>query len=438
MKSAAESTKAATEAGNPNVETYGEVFPDGSMIELVASATGEPSLLYFREGRVLVHTEIQHAGRIYQAQELPPSILRATRLPRQPVDYGTIRHLFSELQDTFEQYLGFSRSSEAGVMFWVLTTWFCDCLSIPPTLWAQGAELDLATRFFQLLHCVCRRPLRLTGVNRANFLTLPFDFRPVLLMNQSGLPIRLQELFCESNSRGSVVLGNRGQAFDVTCSKAIFLGMWGTPPPPDAGNFHIALYPADHELPLLDERTLNAIADYFQPRLLQYRLDCAKAVRESQFVVSDLRLRTREFARILGACIQGDPDLALQAVAVARSQDEIANRCTLDHAIIGVLWPRVHSNPTSVSTAKMKIGAHLTPELNTYLRGCGETCEYTPEEVGKRVAKLGLSRKPTNAGTVLLLDRETTLRVHALARGYGMDKSVPGCPDCGRIEPSAE
>ena len=220
--------------------------------------------------------------------------------------------------------------------------------------------------------------------------------------------------------------------------RRFFWGCGEPPPPPDAGNFHIALYSADHELPLLDERTSNAIADYFQPRLLQYRLDCAKAVRESQFVVSDLRLRTREFARILGACIQGDPDLALQAVAVARSQGEIANRCTLDHAIIGVLWPRVRSNPTSASRAKTKIGADLTPELNTYLRGCGETCEYSPEEVGKRVAKLGLSRKPTNAGTVLLLDRETTLRVHALARGYGMDKSVPGCPDCGRIEPSAE
>ena len=413
MKSAADSTKAAAEAANPNVKTYGEVFSDGSMIELVASATGEPSLLYFRDGRVMIHKEIYYAGRIYQAQELPPSILQATRLPRQPVDYGTIRCLFGELQDTFEKYLGLSRSSDLGIAFWVLTSWFCDCLSIPPTLWAQGAQLDLATRFFQLLHCLCRHPIRLTGVNRASFMKLPFDFRPVLLMNQSGLPIGLQELFCESNSRGSVVLGNRGQAFDVTCSKAIFLGMWGPAPPPDAGNFHIALYPADHELPLLDDRTLNAIADYFQRRLLQYRLNCAKAVRESQFVVSDLRLRTREFARILGACIQGDPALALQAVGVARSQDEIANCCTLDHAIIAVLWPRLHPNPSSASTARMKVGADLTPELNTYLRGCGETYEYRPEEVGKRIAKLGLSRKPTNAGTVLLLDRQTRLRVHA-------------------------
>jgi hypothetical protein len=31
---------------------------------------------------------------------------------------------------------------------------------------------------------------------------------------------------------------------------------------------------------------------------------------------------------------------------------------------------------------------------------------------------------------VLLLDRQTSRRVHQLARGYGIGKNVPGCPDC--------
>jgi hypothetical protein len=51
------------------------------------------------------------------------------------------------------------------------------------------------------------------------------------------------------------------------------------------------------------------------------------------------------------------------------------------------------------------------------------------------VAKLGLSTKPTNAGTVLLLDRQTSRRVHQLALAYRIDKSVPGCPDCQAVEP---
>jgi len=434
MKSA-DSTKAATEAGTPIVETYGEVFPDGSMIELVASATNELSLAFFDGKSIRIDTQFEHAGRIYRVQELPPGILQATRLPREVVGFGTIRQLFTELRDAFEKYLGFSCALAEASTFWVLTTWFCDYLSNPPILWVQGADVDLATSFFQLLHCLCRRPLRLTGITRAGFLSLPFDFHLVLLVNQPGLSVRLQDLMYESNSRGAVVFGNGGRAVDATSSKAIFLGMVGTAPPPSAGNFHIALFPADHELPVLDDRLLNAIADYFQPRLLQYRLDHAKEVRESQFVVPD-SLRTRELARTLAGCIQGDSDLALQAVPVARSQDEMVNRCNLDCAIIAVLWPRLHSSDMTAPPAEMKIGAELTADVNTYLLSCGESRQYSREAVGKRVAKFELSRRDTNSGTLLLLDRQTSRRIHALARGYGIDKNVPGCPDCRGSEPA--
>ena len=86
----------------------------------------------------------------------------------------------------------------------------------------------------------------------------------------------------------------------------------------------------------------------------------------------------------------------------------------------------------------MKIGAELTAEVNTFLLCCGETRQYSREEVGKRVVKLELSRKDTNAGTVLLLDRHTSRRVHQLARGYEINKSVAGCPDCQAVEPSVE
>ena len=52
-------------------------------------------------------------GRIYQVQELPASIVQATRLPREPVGYGTIQQLFTELARTFEEYLPFRNSGEA-------------------------------------------------------------------------------------------------------------------------------------------------------------------------------------------------------------------------------------------------------------------------------------------------------------------------------------
>ena len=436
MKSTGDANNIDTQAASRIFKTFGEVFADGSLIELVASANGDQlNLLYWNGESIVIAPQIEHGGRIYQAEELPPSFTRATRLPREPVGYGTILQLFTELRDAFEERLGFARPLAQLCTFWVLTTWFSDCLSTPPTLWASGADVDLAMAFLGLLHCLCRRALRLTGVTRAGFLSLPFPFNPVLLVNQPSLPFRLQSLWCESNSRGSVVPGGRGVVLDVTSSKAIFLGMLGIAPPPSAGNLHIALFPADHAVPLLDPRMLNEIADHFLPRLLRYRLDHAKEVRESQFVVPDQPFPTGDLARTLGACIQGDADLALQVVPLLSSQDDDVDRCSLDHAIIEVVWPRVHRTIGDTAAANMKIGAELTPEVSTFLLCCGETRQYKREEVGKRVAKLGLSTKPTNAGTVLLLDRQTSRRVHQLAVAYRIDKSVPECPDCQAVKP---
>src|ERR1700693_3994919 len=169
---------------------------------------------------------------------------------------------------------------------------------------------------------------------------------------------------------------------------------------------------------------------------MQYRLYQAKQVRESVFVAPDLRFPTRELAREVGACIQGDADLALQVVPLLRSQDDIIDRCSLDHAIIEVLWPRVHRTIEDAAAANMKIGAELTPEVSTFLLCCGETRRYSREQVGKRVAKLELSTKDTNAGTLLVLDRRTSRQVHRLAAAYRIDKSVPGCPDCQAVEPA--
>ena len=68
-------------------------------------------------------------------------------------------------------------------------------------------------------------------------------------------------------------------------------------------------------------------------------------VRESQFAAADLVFPIRELARKLGACVQGDAELALRVVPLLLPQDDAVGLCNLDCAIIEVLWPRLHSNP---------------------------------------------------------------------------------------------
>ncbi|HEX3352953.1 MAG TPA: hypothetical protein VHS34_09040 [Terriglobales bacterium] len=438
MKTASRADNSGAAAPIPIAETTGEVFPNGDMIELVASAPGEqPNLLLWDGETRFIAPQVEYGGRTYQAQELHGSVLGAMRLPPGAVDYGTTLQLFTELRDAFEKYLGFSANLAGLSAFWVLTTWFSDCLLNPPSLWVSGSDIDGAAGFLALLSCICRHGIRLTGVAKAGFLSLPLSFQPTLLVHQPSLRPELRSLWCESNYRGFVVPGgSRGKVRDATCSKAVFWGMFGFAPPPSAGNIQIALFPPDHILPLLDDRVLNDIANHFQPRLLQYRLDHARQVRESRFVAPDLRFPICDLARALGACIQGDPNLALQVVPLLRSQEDLIDRCDLNHALVEVLWPRVHQSARA--TVGIKIGAELTPEVNTFLLTCGETRQYGSEEVGARAAKLGLTKKRTNTAALLVLDRKTSRRIHQLAQSYGIKKSVPGCPDCQPAETPVE
>jgi hypothetical protein len=111
-------------------------------------------------------------------------------------------------------------------------------------------------------------------------------------------------------------------------------------------------------------------------------------------------------------------------------EEDAVGECNLDCAIIRVLWPRLHSSSTNIDATRLKIGADLTADVNTFLLACGETIQYSREEIGIRVASLGFTRKRGNTGSLLLLDSVTKQRVHQLARGYGIGEKVPGCPLC--------
>ena len=74
MKSTGDAAHTDTEAEGSVVKTFGEIFPDGSLMEVVASATGDqPNLLLFDGKSTFIARQIEHGGRIFQVQELPAS-----------------------------------------------------------------------------------------------------------------------------------------------------------------------------------------------------------------------------------------------------------------------------------------------------------------------------------------------------------------------------
>ena len=82
----------------------------------------------------------------------------------------------------------------------------------------------------------------------------------------------------------------------------------------------------------------------------------------------------------------------------------------------------------------MKMKAEFTANVNTYLLAAGETQEFTAEMVGKRTVLLGLAHRRTKHGSHLLLNPQTSRRIHQLARNLDLGKQVSWCPECGRAE----
>ncbi|MBV9339339.1 MAG: hypothetical protein JO159_00430 [Acidobacteria bacterium] len=424
-----------SEAESRTIATSGEIFADGSVIELVAAVRDDkPGLLFWNGQDATVAPQVEYGGRIYRAVDVEPSILEATRFPGVPVDYGTTRQLFTELATAFELHLDFSEPEAQRLALWTVASWFSDCLSSPPTLSVCGGAMEGAIRLFRLLHSCCRRPLMMAAVTRAGFLSLPMTLRPTLLVNQPSLPSRLRSLWSESNYRGIVVPGNGGAVIDVTCAKAVFSGMEAAAQPLSDETLHLTLPPPHPELPRLDEQQQADIADYFQPRLLLYRLRHLHEVRICRSVVTELRFPINELASKLAACVQGDPELALGVIPLLQPQDEGAlDSCNVDSAIIEILWPRLHPSASGELATKIKI-SELTELINTYLLSCGEILQYSPVEIGKRLACLGLSRHRRGSGMFLLANRDTIRRIHQLARSLGVGKLVAGCLECQQAQ----
>jgi hypothetical protein len=63
----------------------------------------------------------------------------------------------------------------------------------------------------------------------------------------------------------------------------------------------------------------------------------------------------------------------------------------------------------------------ITAEVNRVQEGRDETMRFSPEKVGDKLKSIGLpTRRLSQIGNGLTLDRETTIRLHEVAVAYGM------------------
>jgi hypothetical protein len=419
-------TRTVQNRGSNNVRTSGEIFADGSVIEVVASATeAQLKLLFWQNDRKQIARRIEYRENVYEAVDLHESLRRAIRFPNDAEEFGTTAKLFGQMRILFEKDLGLASPESALLTAWVCSTWFPDCLASPPALMISGPEIGSAITLFRLLGCLCRHSLLLADVNRTGFLSL-MPLQPTLLVNQSGGPLKILDLWRSSNHRGVYVIERRGKIQSLVGSRAVFVGMEDTSP--DEA-IHLTL-PALHQLPPLDDKREAEIAKRFQGQLLMYRLRNSGRVLAGRHGVADFAIT--ELARNLTNSVQNENDIVQAMAPVLQSQilDAQARRyCDVSAVIVEIIWASLHEEEKEVTIST------LADRTNALLRVRGETLVYSTVEVGWKLRNMGLDRHRNGGGMVLQFSQANNTLVHRLAKQFGLKLPLKiGCTHCVQRE----
>ena len=421
--------KSGSNATNSGTISTGEIFADGAIIELVSgsSAPNKPDLLLWNGKKASVGTHIEHGGRTFEALELVSSLYRAMRLPSKCTDYGSGRRLFAGITDLFKHHLDLPERESSLLAYFSINTWLADRLPTAPSLSISGPEQELGIDVLRLLSCVCRHPLMLAEVTPGGFRSLPMPLGLTLLLNQQDLKPSLQRLFRASSYRGLHLPGNRGSVVDLYGPKAIFCGTDAAVDTLGGGVIQISVTPSQLQSSALDEQVQSEIANYFQPRLLMYRLKNYGKVCESRVEVSEFTFAMRQLARSVAMCFPDDAELARYAVQLLRPQDEeVRGQRSRDVncAIVEILFGNIHQRKQRA----VKVD-ELAKDLNALLQSRGELIEYSAAEIGWKLKALNIQRHSDRRGRQVLLNRGTSQIVHRLARAYDLPR--PQCVEGG-------
>lgn len=429
----AKSREESTTVGNESqIGTAGEVFPDGTLIELVRSEEdgGALALLTWNGANGTVGARAEHEGRIYIPRSCDPSLLHALPLPTNCGSFDSTATLFAEIKELFDQHADLPEDSVSLMVSFVLSTWMVDWLPVAPTLALIDPSASQANQLLRLLSCLCRHALMLVDLTAAGLCSMPTWLRPTVLIDRQALSPSAQKLLRAGNRRGAYILRN-GRLVDMYCAKVISSPQHLGPAVADAA-VEIALSPSRRDLPVLDDQVQQQIADKFQPRLLGYRLMNYAKVRSSEFDAPLFTAPLRELARSLCACLVGAPELQSRIAALLQERDEEmrSDRAAEPESIVieAALFFCHEGERTSVLVGEVAQAA------NAIFTGRGETIELQPRAAGEHLKSLGLrTRRLGKAGRGLRLDHKMRRNIHRLAYDYevrSVEEGLHLCPDC--------
>jgi len=426
-------------ASDVAIQTAGEVFADGMVIELLRDATTreEFSLVRSQKGVLDLKPTVSHAGRVYAPIRMNGSaFLKAVRFPTRVAPPESAKNLFTDVRALLYRYLAQTDTCLTAMVFTIFASWMAPVLPTAPILLIFAPAASPKNLTLQLLGLLCRHALPLTSLRRCDLHRVPMQLQPTLLLDEPDLRPEMQELLQSSAHRTTGIISGRGVVElygpKIICSHKL---PRGTALATEA--LRIALIPVAGQQPPLDKRAETEIAEEFQSRFLGYMLRNSSGVQTPSFAVSQFSPPLRDLAIGFGSAIVGDSELQQKILPLLSVQDEEirADRASAaDSILLEASLSFTHkSGKTNVRMDE------LAKEMSAIYTGRGIDQEPSAESVGWAVKRLGIpSGRINRSGNGLTFNVPTCRLIHTLALSHGVRAMQGGffskCRYCRELE----
>ena len=412
--------------------TAGEDLGNDGLIELVHGVESDQLLLLLSgpNREPLIQQTIEVAGKLYKPVILPIGVAGHLHLPKKAVVCRSGGVLFEMLLRFFCDEAALPEQDSILLSGFVVATHFADCLREIPSIGiiADGESSELP--LLRILGGVCRHALSLSGFRSDALQKLPPKLNPTLILTQVGRRTTVIDCLRAFQTAGFAWLGGGGLA-DNRCPTVILLDEnshddllclpWAT--------IDAATYEERPQL-CFDERAVSAVADRFQPLLLDYRVKNRQAVGKSDFDVPRFAGGPRRLARALGRCFCNDPKVQERIMGALEDRDAAARTFrgwNIESVILEALLVLCHENKSETTPGE------VCKLVNAILVKRGEVIQLTPRKIGRVLRKLNLPATRRSAGYGFTLLRDAHLAIHERARMLdvpSMHNPLPGCEFC--------
>jgi hypothetical protein len=404
------SRKPAGGAAGETHETSGELFPDGTALELGRSPRGNKLSLFCWNGSSL--TKTQEQLELYVPPRIHRRLARELFLPSRLIRHRQTGRLLSELENLFHDSFRFAGNGGKLLSLLVLASWIPELLPAAACIAVHGPFIEVAA-LLRLLQCLGRHALLLGQLDQCSLQNLPVEkLRPTLLIAQLAKDPKTTQLMRVSNLP-HVFTPHRKGGQDLFCCKVITAQGGATL----EGALDVTLLPGQHDS-MQSVPDLQAIAEQFQPKLLGYRLASAARKPSAALDPAWVYSPASGCCQALFSAVAGETELAATTKKLLSKEAEYtrANVATELPAIL-LECALALSHEANKSRVQVK---EFCDALNAALEGRGESLRVSAKYVGVLLLRIGLRTREFHGVFVVELFNQQRQQIHETALAWNV------------------